>query len=115
MLIPMCKSKIRGGVVTDKNIHYEGSLTLDKKLIEKAELLLGEMIYLLNLNNGARIMTYVIEGEPGSGIICANGPAARFFEIGDPVIILSVSLMEKSEAMNYKTKIIELGKNNKIQ
>jgi len=114
MQILLCKSKITGGTVTNKNIYYEGSVTLDKKFIEKADLIPGEMVYLLNINNGARIMTYVIEGTSDSGIICVNGAAARFFEIGDPVIILSFSFMEKSEAINYKTKILRLSKNNKI-
>ncbi len=111
----MCKSKIKGGKVTDKNLHYQGSITLDKKIIEKADLFPGEMVYVLNLNNGARILTYVIEGEENSGTICLNGAAARFFEIGDEVIILSSSFLDNEEIENYKMKIVELGENNKVK
>jgi len=72
------------------------------------------MVYVLNLNNGARILTYVIEGEENSGTICLNGAAARFFEIGDEVIILSSSFLDNEEIENYKMKIVELGENNKV-
>lgn len=111
----MCKSKIKGGKVTDKNLYYEGSITLDKKIIEASSLIPGEMVYVLNLNNGARISTYVIEGQENSGVICLNGAAARFFEIGDEVIILSSAFLDEEEIKNYSMKIIELGENNKVK
>lgn len=115
MLKKMCVCKIKGGKVTDKKLYYEGSITLDKEIIEKANLSPGEMVYVLNLNNGARISTYIIEGERNSGVICMNGPSARFFEIGDEIIILSIAYLNKEELKNYKMKIIELGEKNKIK
>ena len=115
MLRRMCICKIKGGKVTEKKLYYEGSITLDKEIIEKAGLLPGEIVDVLNLNNGARISTYVIEGEKNSGVICMNGPAARFFEIGDEIIILAVTYLGEEELKNYKMKIIELGENNKIK
>jgi len=108
------RCKISGGKVTDKNLYYEGSITIDKKIIEEANIFPGEMVYVLNLNNGARIFTYVIEGEENSGTICLNGPSARFFEIGDEVIILAISLMNENELKDFKMKKIILGEKNKI-
>lgn len=111
----MTRCKIKGGKVTDKNLYYEGSITIDKKIIEEADILPGEMVYVLNLNNGARIFTYVIEGEENSGTICLNGPSARFFEVGDEVIILGISLVEEKEIKNFRMKLIKLGEKNKIE
>ncbi|MCM8804818.1 MAG: aspartate 1-decarboxylase [Candidatus Omnitrophica bacterium] len=111
----MTRCKIKGGKVTDKNLYYEGSITIDKKIIEQADILPGEMVYVLNLNNGARVFTYVIEGEENSGVICLNGPSARFFEVGDQVIILGISLVEEDRVKDFKTKIITLSEKNKIQ
>ncbi|RKY29918.1 MAG: aspartate 1-decarboxylase [Candidatus Omnitrophota bacterium] len=115
MLIWFCRSKIKGGKVTEKKLHYEGSITLDKEIIEKADIIPGEMVYVLNLNNGARITTYVIEGERNSGTICINGPASRFFEVNDEVIILATSLMDKKEAEKTKMKLVVLDNGNKIK
>lgn len=115
MLKEMCVVKIKGGKVTDKKLYYEGSITIDKKIIDKAGLLPGEMVYVLNLNNGKRVKTYIIEGKENSGEICLNGPAARFFEIGDEIIILSTGYFTEEELKNYKMKIIELGEKNKIK
>ena len=112
----MCRSKIKGGRVTDKDLYYEGSITLDKEILRHAGILPGEMVHVLNLNNGARISTYTIEGEEGSGIICLNGPSARYFEKGDEVIILGVSFAAEEElAENWNIKITELGGNNRIK
>ncbi|MCM8818546.1 MAG: aspartate 1-decarboxylase [Candidatus Omnitrophica bacterium] len=111
----VARVKIKGGKVTDKNLYYEGSITLDKKIMEESDIFPGEMVYVLNLNNGARIFTYVIEGEENSGTICLNGPSARFFEIGDEVIILGISIFPEQEIKNFKMKIIELGEGNKIK
>lgn len=113
MLKEICIVKIKGGKVTDKKLYYEGSITIDKKIIEKAGILPGEMLYVLNLNNGKRVKTYLIEGKEGE--ICLNGPAARFFEIGDEIIILSTGYFTEEELKNYKMKIVELGENNKIK
>ena len=109
------RCKISGGKVTDKNLYYEGSITIDKKIIDEANIYPGEMVYVLNLNNGARIFTYVIEGEENSGTICLNGPSARFFEIGDEVIILAISIVNENELKDFKMKKIILGEKNKIK
>ncbi|MCM8785399.1 MAG: aspartate 1-decarboxylase [Candidatus Omnitrophica bacterium] len=109
------RTKIKGGKVTDKNLYYEGSITIDKKILEIADILPGEMVYVLNLNNGARIFTYVIEGQENSGTICLNGPSARFFEIGDEVIILGISLIEEERAKDLRMKIVKLGEKNRIE
>ncbi len=112
----MCRSKIRGGRVTDKNLYYEGSVTVDKDILDEAGILLGEMVYVLNLSNGARVSTYTIAGEPNSGTICLNGPAARYFEKGDEVIILGVSFVEEKELQQkWEMKIVELDDNNRIR
>ncbi len=106
MLVLMCKSKIRGAVVTRRNLYYEGSITLDRSYIEKAGIVPGEMVYVLNINNGARVLTYVIPGRAGSGTVCINGAAARYFEVGDPIIILSLGFMEEKEASRHHLKVI---------
>ncbi|MCM8768457.1 MAG: aspartate 1-decarboxylase [Candidatus Omnitrophica bacterium] len=108
MQIILCKSKIRGATVTRRNLYYEGSITLDKNYIEKAGILPGEMVYVLNLNNGARVFTYVIAGRRGSGTVCINGAAARLFEVGDPVIILSLALIEPAQAKHYSMKVVTI-------
>jgi aspartate 1-decarboxylase len=111
----MTRCKIKGGKVTNKKLYYEGSITIDKEILKEADILPGEMVYVLNLNNGARIFTYVIEGEENSGTICLNGPSARFFEVGDEIIILGISIVNEDELKNFKMKIINLGEKNKIQ
>ncbi len=112
----MCRCKIRGGRVTDKNLYYEGSVTVDKQILDEAGILLGEMVYVLNLSNGVRISTYTIAGEPNSGTICLNGPAARYFEKGDEVIILAVSFVEEKELQQkWDMKVVKLGDNNRIK
>lgn len=112
----MCRCKVKGGKVTDKNIYYEGSITLDRNILEASGILPGEMVYVLNINNGARVSTYTIEGEKNSGVICLNGPSARYFEKGDEVIILSVSFVNENELkQGWKLRIVELDANNRIK
>lgn len=112
----MCRCKIKGGKVTDKNIYYEGSITLDKDILEASGIFPGEMVYVLNINNGARISTYTIEGEKGSGILCLNGPSARYFEVGDLVTILAVSFVSEEELKKgWELKIVELNENNRVK
>ena len=115
MFIPMCTGKIKGGRVTEKKLRYEGSITLDKNLIEAAEFIPGQMVRVLNLNNGKRITTYVIEGKRGSGVICLNGPAARLFEVDDEIIVLATRLMNESEAKVSVLKIVDLEEHNRIK
>jgi len=115
MLLTICKSKIAHARVTESELYYEGSITIDEELIKGAQLIVGEKVEVLNLNNGSRLETYVIAGKAGSGQICLNGPAARNGTVGDKIIILSYALMEHNEAKGFKTKIIYLDDDNKIK
>ena len=110
----MLKSKIHRATVTDGNIDYEGSITIDKKLMEEADILPYEQVQVLNINNGARFSTYAIEGEEGSGDICLNGAAARLAVKGDLVIILTYTEMSDEEARNHQPKIVQVNENNAI-
>jgi len=114
MFVFMCKSKIHRATVTESNLNYEGSITIDKKLMEAADLLPYEKVEFLNINTGARAQSYVIEGEPGSGVICCNGALARLAEIGDLVIILSYCLIEKERAQQLVTKVVHVNHKNQI-
>ncbi len=114
MFVFMCKSKIHRATVTESNLNYEGSITIDKKLMEAADLLPYEKVEFLNINTGARAQSYVIEGEPGSGVICCNGALARLAEIGDLVIILSFCLIEKERAQQLVTKVVHVNHKNQI-
>jgi len=98
MLLTMCKSKINPATVTATHLWYDGSITIDRDLMEAAELLPGEQVHVLNLNNGERLITYVIEGERGSGVVCLNGPAARTGLVGDKVTILAYAQLTAEEA-----------------
>ena len=108
------KSRIHRATVTDGNIDYEGSITIDKKLMEEANMLPYEQVQVLNINNGARFSTYAIEGEEGSGDICLNGAAARLAVKGDLVIILTYTEMSDEEARNHKPKIVQVNENNAV-
>ena len=115
MQIQFCKSKIANATITQAELFYEGSITIDQNLMDKVDLLAGERVEVLNVNNGNRFDTYVIVGKAGSGEICLNGPAARLGIVGDRIIILSYALMEPDEAKKAKTKIIYLDEKNKIK
>jgi len=106
MFIEVLKSKIHKAVVTEANLHYIGSITIDEDLMDAAAILENEKVHVLNLNNGERIETYVIKGARGSGEICLNGPAARKFITGDIVVILSFALMEPDKAKTHKPTLI---------
>lgn len=106
MLVAMMKSKIHGVTVTQVELDYIGSITIDEDLMEAADLMENEQVHVLNKRNGERIITYVIKGKRGSGHICMNGPAALKFNVGDVVIILSYIWMTKEEAKNFRPKII---------
>ena len=106
MQIQVCKSKIHKVAVTEANLSYVGSITIDEDLMNAANLIENEKVQVVNINNGERLETYVIKGEPGSGTICLNGPAARKASVGDIVIIISYALMEFEEAKNFKPAII---------
>jgi aspartate 1-decarboxylase len=106
MLIEVVKSKIHKVSVTGANLNYIGSITIDEDLMEAANLLENEKVHVLDLNNGERLITYVIKGVRGSGDICLNGAAARKVIVGDTVIIMSFGLMEFEEAKTFKPVII---------
>ncbi len=110
----MLKSKIHRATVTDGNIDYEGSITIDKKLMEEADMLPYEQVQVLNINNGVRFSTYVIEGEAGSGDICLNGAAARLSVKGDLVIILTYTERSDEEARNHVPKIVQVNEKNEV-
>lgn len=116
MLVTICKSKIHRATVTDADLNYEGSITIDKKLLDAAQILPNEKVQVLNLNNGARFETYVLVAKSNSGTICLNGPAARLGQVGDLLIIVSYCDLEFEEAKKYKPKIVYVdGKNSVIK
>ncbi len=115
MNITMLKSKIHRAVVTDANLNYEGSITIDETLMKQANILPNEKVQVVNNNNGARIETYAIKGEPNSGVICLNGAAARLFEKGDVVIIISYCSLETDEAKNHNPKVVFVDEKNRIK
>jgi aspartate 1-decarboxylase len=106
MLIEVVKSKIHNVTVTEANLHYIGSITIDEDLMDAANLIENEKVQVLNINNGERLETYVIKGERGSGYICVNGAAARKVYIGDVIIIISYASIEFNEAKSFKPSII---------
>jgi aspartate 1-decarboxylase len=110
----MLKSKIHRATVTDANINYEGSITIDRKLMTEADILPYEQVHVLNINNGARFTTYAIEGEEGSGEICLNGAAARLAVRGDIVIILTYTQVPEEQTKNYKPKVVHVNEKNII-
>jgi aspartate 1-decarboxylase len=114
MKIEMLYSKIHRATVTDANLNYVGSITIDEELIEKANLLVGQKVDIVNINNGERFSTYVIKGKRGSGEICLNGAAARKVHVGDKIIIIAYASMELEEAKNFKPSVIIVDDNNKI-
>ncbi len=115
MLRTMLKSKIHRATVTEANLYYEGSITIDSDLIQAADILEHERVEVLNLNNGHRIETYAIKGKSGSGVVCLNGPAARGSCPGDIVIVVSYVSVEDKEAKSIKPKIIKVDERNKIK
>lgn len=114
MFLTMFKSKLHRATVTEANINYVGSVTIDKELLDKSGILAGEKVQIVNINNGERLETYTIEGEYGSGMICLNGAAARLVQPGDKVIIIAYAMMDEKEAKDFKPKVLILDENNKV-
>ena len=115
MMIEVLKSKIHRVRVTEANLNYVGSITIDEELMEAAGMIEGEKVQILDINNGERFETYVIPGERNSGVICLNGAAARKAEVGDVVIIMAYGLMTEEEAQTRQPKIVFLdAKTNKM-
>ena len=114
MLVTVCKSKIHRATITEANLDYEGSITIDKRLLDETDILPNEKVQVVNLNNGARFETYVFVGEENSGTICLNGPAARLGQVGDLVIIISYGHLEFEEAKRHQPKVVYVDKENRI-
>ena len=106
MMIEVLKSKIHRARVTEANLKYMGSITIDEDLMDAANLIAGEKVAIVNNNNGERFETYIIKGERGSGCICLNGAAARKVQVGDIVIIMSYALMDFEEAKRFQPSVI---------
>lgn len=114
MLVNMFKGKIHRAVITEANLNYVGSITIDKTLMDAAGILPGERVQIVDNNNGSRLETYVIEGEPDSGVICLNGAAARMVQPGDVCIIIAYCWIEQEKALDFKPKVVFCDENNKI-
>lgn len=114
MLRKMCIAKIHGATVTETELHYTGSITIDTDLLEASGMLPNEQVQVVNLSNGSRLETYVIEGEAGSGIICLNGPAARLAVVGDLVHILCYALVDREEAADVTLNVVHVDESNRI-
>lgn len=114
MVIEVLKSKIHRVRVTQAELNYVGSITIDEDLMDAANIIANEKVQIVNNNNGARFETYVIKGERGSGVICLNGAAARLVQVGDVVIIISYAMMEQKEAKEYEPLLVFPDQNNHL-
>lgn len=111
----MFKSKIHRATVTQAELYYEGSITIDKDLLDASDILPYEKVQIVNINNGNRFETYTLEGPSGSGVICLNGPAARLATVGDEIIIITYTQLNNEEAKVHIPKIVLVDKQNKIK
>ena len=114
MQIEILKSKVHRVAITEADLNYVGSLTLDAELMEAAGMIENEKVQIVNVNNGARIETYLIKGKHGSGVCCLNGPAARHGAVGDIVIVISYAIMDWEEARNFTPKVVFPKEGNRI-
>jgi aspartate 1-decarboxylase len=114
LFLTMFKSKIHRATVTEANLNYMGSITIDEALLEAAEILPNEKVQVVNNNNGSRFETYVIKGERDSGVICLNGAAARLVQPGDTVIIISYALLDSREARTFRPTVVMVDGANRI-
>ena len=114
MLLEFLHSKIHRATVTDANLNYVGSITIDETLLKAANMREWQKVEILDVNNGERFQTYVIKGASGSGQICLNGAAARKVQVGDKVIIVAYAQFEENELKNYKPTVVIVDDNNKI-
>lgn len=115
MFRTMMKSKIHRARVTEADLNYVGSITIDQDIMEKVDILPNEKVQVVNNNNGSRFETYVIPGERGSGVICVNGAAARLVQKGDVIIIIAYALIEDKELKNFRPKIAIMNERNEIE
>lgn len=109
----LCKSKIHGARITEANLYYEGSLTLDTDLMKDADVVPYERIQVVNINNGSRLETYVLPGEPGSGTVALNGAAARLGSVGDRVILISYAHYDESEVAAHEPRVVFVDDDNR--
>lgn len=109
------KSKIHGATVTEANLRYTGSITIDRDLLKAADIKVYERVQIVNLHNGTRVETYVIEGPPGSGTICMNGAAARWAQTGDRIIIISYGLFADTEARRHRPRVLFVDDKNRVR
>ena len=114
MIIEVLKSKIHRVKITEAELHYVGSITIDEALMEAADIVENEKVQIVNINNGERLETYVIKGERNSGQICLNGPAARKAQVGDVIIIISYAGIDKTAAITHKPIVIFPDSNNQL-
>lgn len=112
MKLTMFKSKLHQMKVTEANLHYEGSITIDQDLLDEAGILPYEKVQVLNITNGSRLETYTISGERGSRICCLNGAAARLTQVGDRIIVIAYAEMTPEEARDHKPKVVVVDENN---
>lgn len=114
MQIQVLKSKIHRVKITQAELNYVGSITIDEDLLDAAHMIENEKVQVLNVNNGERLETYVIKGPRGSGVICMNGPAARLAQVGDVVIVISYATMDFEEAKSFKPYLVFPTPNNRL-
>ncbi len=115
MMLNLLKGKIHCATVTEANLQYMGSITIDEELMEKAGIIPNERVQVVDNNNGARLETYTIPGPRGSGVVCLNGAAARCAQVGDVVIIMAYALFEEAEAKAHKPKVVMVNEKNQIK
>ncbi|MFC1675248.1 aspartate 1-decarboxylase [Candidatus Omnitrophota bacterium] len=115
MIRTVLKSKIHRARITEAKLHYEGSITIDEDLMSQADLIPGEKVEVFSFKSGARLETYVIKGEAGSGVVCMNGPAAHSIKVGDEVVIVAYALAEDRQAKAIKPKIVKVDERNRIK
>lgn len=113
MLIEVLKSKIHRVKVTQAELHYVGSITIDEDLLDAADMFANQKVQIVNIDNGERLETYIIKGKRGSGEVCLNGPAARRVQVGDTIIIIAYGLLEEAEARRYEPTVIFPDENNR--
>ncbi len=115
MLLNLLKAKIHRATVTEANLSYEGSITIDKNILEASGIMAHEQVHICNINNGQRFVTYVIEGAPGSGAMCVNGAAARLVNPGDLIIVISYCHATTEEARDHRPKVVLMDEKNRIK
>lgn len=114
MMVTLCRAKIHRATITEANLNYEGSITIDRSLMDAAGLMAFEKVHVVNINTGSRLETYVIEGVADSGTICLNGAAARLGAAGDKIIIIAYGQFTTEEASDFKPALVRVDKNNRV-